>query len=173
MTLFQAATYAFAAIGVVSVVYAVVKFLTSTLDEDGPIRVKAGSVEIENDDHDWEKDEQDGKNEFHYKGRPNRLQVRVRKNGNTCVDWVDARRVDIQVVRDGPGNDADVIFRANGAVRVRDEGNRFVATGKKLIDNSAGARVKKVVIKKRGGGQQDCSFGESDTYEVELKPLRN
>jgi hypothetical protein len=173
MTLFQVATYTFAAIGVISVTYAVYKFLTSRFDEDGPIRVKAGSVEIENDDHDWEKDDDDGENEFHYKGRPNRWNVRVLKNGSTCVDWMEARRVELQVVRDGPGNDGDVIFRANGAVRVRDKKNRFVPTGKKLIDNSPGARVKKVVIKKRGGGPDpSCSFQEGEKCEVELKPLR-
>ena len=63
MTFFQVATFAFAAIGVASVLYVLVNWFTAkTLEEDGPIRVKGGSITIENDDHDWVKDEGEDKN---------------------------------------------------------------------------------------------------------------
>ena len=168
MTVLQTATYAFAVIGVASFLYFVYRLLVGKAGEDGPIRVKGGSIVIENDDHDWEKDDHDGKHEYHYKGRPNRWKVKVWKNGAICIDWVEARRVKLEVGRDGSGNDGDVVFRPNGSVRVMDEKNTFIATGKKLTDTSTGARIKKVVIRKLDGVKVDCKFDESDKCEVEL-----
>jgi hypothetical protein len=171
MTLFQATTYAFATIGVVSVIYGVFKWLASHRGEDGPIRVKGGSITIENDDFDWEKDDGDGKKEYHYKGRPNRWRVTVLKNGsNTSINGMEARRVRIQTINTA-GQDGTVVFRANGAARVMDEDGRFTASGKVLTDNSAGARVKKVIARRSDGTTEEVSFAQGDEAKVELVPL--
>ena len=140
-------------------------FTAKTLEDDGPIRVKGGSITIENDVYDWEKDDGEDKNEYHYKGRPNRWNVRVLKNRSICLDWVEARRVKLEVVR-GSGKDGTVIFRPNGAVRVLDDQNEFVVTGKKLVDNTPNTRIKKVVIRKLDGSKIPCDFEPNDMCEV-------
>jgi hypothetical protein len=172
MTLLQAVTYSFALVGAASVSYILCRFRT-TVAEDGPIRVRGGSVRIENDQYDWEKDDSDGDNEFHYKGRPNRWWVKVLKNGAVCgtINGIEARRVELDIGRTGGGNDGQVKFRPNGAVRVSDDENRFQIYGKTLVDASAGARVKKVTVRKLDGKKEECTFDVTDTYLIELKPL--
>ena len=174
MTLFEIGTYAFAAFGVAAAVYLILqKISRKRITEDGPIRVKGGSIKIENDDADWELDDSEGHNEFRYAGRPKGWKVKVLKNGSVCNGSNDkpARRVILEVVRDGGGNDGDVEFRANGTVRVIDEKKRFTTSGKTLNDQSKGARVKKVILKRRGQSDLECNFEESDEYYVELQPL--
>jgi hypothetical protein len=169
MTFIQAVTFTFAAIGVASVAFVMFRWLFGKgLREDGPIRVKRGSIKIENDDADWEKDDSEGPNEYHLKGKPNRWNVKVDKNGQVCIPWVQSRIVKLRIERDD-GSNGTVTFRANGAVRVKDDDNRFVATGRTLEDRSA--RVKKVVIKPATGQPLECDFGANDVWYVELKPL--
>ena len=169
MTFFQVATFAFAAIGVASVLYVLVQWFTPRPREDGPIRVKGGSITIENDDYEWVKDDGEDKNEYHYSERPNRWNVRVLKNRHVCIEWTEARRV--KLVVDRSGHEGEVIFRPNGAVRVFDRENEFIATGKKLVDNTPNVRIKSVVVRKVDGGRIKCDFDQDDKCEVELKPL--
>lgn len=171
MTFFQVATYSFAVIGVASLAKLLIQWLRGRSGEDGPIRVKGGSVIIENDDYDWEKDDGDGKKEYHFKGRPNRWKVTVWKNGGlTQINGIEARRVRVLTI-DSSGNDGTVVFRPNGAVRVLDEEGRFVASGKTLTDNSAGARISRVVVRRVTGQPMEEQFGSGDEAKVELLPL--
>ena len=54
-----------------------------------------------------------------------------------------------------------MIFRPNGAVRVLDDQNEFVATGKKLVDNTPNTRIKKVVIRKLDGSKIPCDLSRT------------
>ena len=45
------------------------------------------------------------------------MEVLVLKNQDICINWVEARRVKLEVIR-GFGKEGTVIFRPNGAVRV-------------------------------------------------------
>lgn len=140
--------------------------------EDGPIRVKGGSVVVENDDFYWELDAPEGrKREYHFRGRPNRWGVTVWKNG-IVQRAREARRVIVEIARDGGGNDGTLEFRTNGAVRVIDDEGRFVADGPKLIDNSKGARIKQVKLFPRIDPRDECTFGKDDVAAMELMPLR-
>ena len=172
MTFLAAATYTFAAIGVASVLYVLYQWLGHTTGEDGPIRVRGGSITIDNDDFSWVKDDadDDNDNQYHLKGGTNRFIVHVRKNGQICngIDGIEARRVKLEV----GGNNDKVIFKPNGAVRVVDGQKRFVASGKELTDNSPSAHVKRVVVRKLDGGRVSCEFSTSDTCEIDLVPKR-
>jgi hypothetical protein len=170
MSLFQVATYTFAVVGLFSVGYFVFqRILGGSVREDAPVRVKRGSVVIFNESYNWEKDDSDGDNEYHYKGRPNRWRVTVKKQGTTCIDEVVAKVVELHIHRNSrPGI---VVLRPNGGVRVKDKKNEFVAQGMELVDATPGARLAKVVLKGTGGPNPSCDIGQNEDYEVTATPI--
>lgn len=177
MTFVELTTRTLAGIGAASVLYALYLKLRRLQgeDEDGPIRVKSGSVEISHDTLEWERDDSDGKAEYHYRGRQNGWSITVWKNNVQCLSEASARRVRLVIERDGPGNDGDIVFRANGAVRVTDEEGSFrIRAGNTLIDDNAQTdpRIKKVIVTRIDGTKAECEFRRNEKAAVELKPLR-
>ncbi len=170
MTLFQVATYLFAAIGVGSVAYLVLQLLKGRrAGEDGPIRVKGGSVEVENTVADWEKDDGDDPAkdppEYHSKGRTNRWTVSFYyKKTNTSVN-TSARRVVIEV--EDSFSNSRLAFRANGSARVVDRNRVFSASGKNLTHKDTKAWIKKVKL----FPGDEYQFEKEDKPVIVLEPI--
>lgn len=154
-----------AAISIGAFVYSALRLLrhkaAHALRDDGPIRVKGGSVTVENSLHDWALDDDDdsGANEHHSNRRSSTLQVRAYKSeadeqANTPVLNELARQVVIHV-RQGPGS-APVYrlrVRNNGGLRIIDPQKQLtVRPGQpRILENlTAGHWIEWVVVKYKG-----------------------
>jgi hypothetical protein len=118
--------------------------------EDGPIRVKGGSVIIENDDFDWDEDSDDGPTEFFFLGRPRGWMVEVWVDETTYPNGkpdkvMEGRKAVVHV--DGK-DDFRLVFRANGSVRVIDKDGHMKRERKQLkyLETS---RITKIEMKKK------------------------
>lgn len=139
----------FAAAGAAALIF---KILQSGRGEDGPIRVKGGSVFVENDDFDWQRDEEENDPEYFLRQR-SRYLVKVWAHGphNPLPGEPhvsQGRRVIIKMEENGRVD--TVVFRANGAVRLIDKDGRVSidpANKKRLRNPSPNARISRIEVR--------------------------
>ena len=154
MTAFDAFRNLLAVVGVGALVYGLRRILGPKGErihgEDGPIRVKGGSVFIENNNFDWDEDSDDGPTEFFFLGRPPGWKVEVWVDeanfpNGTPDKVMQGRKAVVHV--DGK-DDFKLVFRANGSVRVIDKDGHMRRERKQLkyLETS---RVTKVEMKKK------------------------
>jgi hypothetical protein len=136
----------FAAAGTAALIF---KILHSARGEDGPIRVKGGSVTVENDDLEWLDDDEDDKKEYYLRRRST---VRARIWLNEPSDYPKAPKPPEKFAWTGRRlivfleNGDKLVFRANGALRVKDPKDRLTPNGKVLRDDKPGTRIEKVEV---------------------------
>ena len=128
------------------------KILHSGRGEDGPIRVKGGSVEVESDNTAWQTDKEDNDPEYFLRPR-SRYQVRVWAHGphnplpcEPCV--AIGRRVVVRM--ENSGGTFTLVLRANGSVRVIDKDNRLrvdAANLRRLHDLDSSTRIARVEVR--------------------------
>ena len=167
----------FAVAGIVATLYAVYRGALRFLQrgEDGPIRVKGGSVIVENKLGDWELDEEDGDREYHTKGQPTGWLVRIWRNeadlGSPPLATFTGRRV-IVLCDPGSGGGADyrIVFRANGVARVVDQNHKLTHSGNILSNTTPAHRIKKVVVKTKGSPDQEHEFAADEKGYLKLLP---
>lgn len=149
-------------------------------DDDAPIRVKGGgSTTVENEDYVWVLDDEDDDNEYHEyhatKQRKGRTKWDV-KAWNTRALWeaksvpdfkATGRRVIVTINRSWSDN--ELMFFANGAVRVRDKKNEFEASGNELHDGGVDHYPKKIVVKYKKDKEKH-QFDSRDAV-IELRPI--
>jgi len=170
MDTFDVARDSLAVVGVGGLAYALFSlFRGRPLAEDAPIRVKGGSVVVENDEYDWVPDSEDGK-QYHFKGRSASWKVEVwKKESDVGVTkpWTKSGRRAFVFVE--AGNDFELRFRANGGVRVIDNEGRMTASGKRLTFPHESLIVK-VVVKEGGDTHEFTDFGGEKGF-ILLTPM--
>ena len=139
---FDALLYLLALIGILCLLQRIFGGLRFRMaaGEDGPIRVKGGTVTIVNDDDEWESDNEDGY-EYHAKSQVRKIKL---KAWETEQDWKDkkdpvfrsdGRKIELTVRRSSAANDFYIVtFRANGAFRVRDSAGELLPLKETLKD---------------------------------------
>jgi hypothetical protein len=178
MTAFEQFRNVMAVVGVGALVYLLRRVIGKDAGriagEDGPIRVKGGSIEVYNEAlNDWERDDDEVHHEFHLKGRPKSWYVEVWKKEadmGSVKPWTkEGKRATVHV---DAGNDFVIKFRPNGGVRVIDKDKRLKVEPKRLYFAEE-SRIKKVVVK---DGVHEHSYAEFDPDKgekgfVRLTPL--
>ena len=167
----------FAVVGIGTVIYAAYRFGKVYLlhGEDGPIRVKGGSVTVENKIGDWELDEEDNDREYHTKGDPTGWLVRIWKDeadlGQPPVAMFTGRRVIVHC-HDGSGGGGEyrIVCRANGRSRVVDQNRKLTHSGNLLTNTSPGHRITRVVVKTKGLPDQEHVFAAGEKGYAKLRP---
>ena len=166
----------FAVLGMAAALYSVYRsFVWFFRGEDGPIRVKGGSVFVLNRLGDWVLDEEESDREYHTKGRPVGWLVRIWKDeadlGDPPVARFTGRRVIVHC-DDGSGGGTDyrIVFRANGESRVVDQNRKLTHAGNLLSNTSAGHRITRVVVKTKGSPDQEHVFAAGEKGYLKLLP---
>ncbi len=180
MQFLEFATYAFALFGLAVAGKKIFDGLTGVLHgDDAPIRVKGGSVHVENLRDDWELDEEDDGDprEYHTKGQQNGWKVEIWKNesdmnaGNLPEKTFSGRRAIVHV-DDGSGGATDyrLKFRSNGSARVLDRDKKLTHVAKLLQNTTTSHRITRVVVKTPGSADQTHVFAASEKGFIKLWP---
>ena len=166
MTLFEVSTYALGVTAIAGVVDFFKKIFGA--GDDGPIRVKGGSVTIESDKLPWVADEGDEPGndapEYTFAGQRNGWRVSFFHPSSKQNITADVRRVHIEI-RDPQ---TKVVFRANGSARVFDRDRAFTASGTKLTHASSGAWIRRVKLDPASGGPYDFEQADKPTIQLDL-----
>ena len=158
------------------------KNLERVAGEDGPIRVKGGSVIVESDDFNWAADGDEGETDYTYKGSFKQWDVKAWDSEADWKNWkkdpkqyppaftATGRRVVVVV---GPSSaEARVVFRANGFPRLKARQGQFLIDGRKLKDEGDASHwPRHVFVRDNGSPAGDHPFPNRDGV-IELRPAR-
>lgn len=178
MTLFEVVRDAFAAGGLGVALWVLYGWLKSRpTANDAPIRVKGGSIEILNRLGNWEIDKEENEKQFHTDGSDRGWIAKVWKNSEdwkqkkTAEKTLTGKRIVVEVEVPGVNNDYQIVFRANGGVRVVDSKGKLGVQGDVLKNATADHRIKKVIA--RTAGAKDDPYDQFDANNkghIELWP---
>lgn len=181
--MFEFARTVFAVTGIVATVYAVyrvARYFLQARGDDAPIRVKGGSIRIENTKYPWVVDQDDDAHkdtEYHSAGRVNSLRVVAYKSkadetaGKPTLDRTG--RTAIVQMENSSGFAFRVRFRGNGAVRVIDPMKRLQvnASDPNLLEQLSTDNWIGLVVVRDGGVIVDkCTFTSGDKPIINMTP---